>query len=114
MIEEVIDDLMNEYGYTYETAQQMVNGGGLRIYTTIDTQMQDWVTQYYSDAANFPAVGNATYPQSACVITDPNGKVLAMAGGPASAVRRSSRLPPICRRLKTTLSPGRPSWMIPR
>ena len=81
MIEEVIDDLMNEYGYTYETAQQMVNGGGLRIYTTIDTQMQDWVTQYYSDAANFPAVGNATYPQSACVITDPNGKVLAMAGG---------------------------------
>ncbi len=81
VIEEVIDDLMNEYGYTYETAQQMVNGGGLRIYTTIDTQMQDWVTQYYSDAANFPAVGNATYPQSACVITDPNGKVLAMAGG---------------------------------
>lgn len=82
VIEEVIADLMAEKGYTYEFAQRMVNGGGYRIYATVDQQMQQYVEDFYSDAANFPqTVLNEEYPQSACVITDPNGKLLALAGG---------------------------------
>jgi penicillin-binding protein 1A len=54
VIEEVISDLMEQKGYTYEFAQRMVNGGGYRIYTTVNEQMQNYVEEFYSDAANFP------------------------------------------------------------
>ena len=81
VIEEVLDDLQSELGYTYEYAQQQLYGGGYRIYTTVNKEMQDYLDNFYSDVANFPPVRNEDYPQSACVITDPNGKILALEGG---------------------------------
>lgn len=82
VIEQVIADLMDQYGYDYQVAQQMVTSGGLRIYTTVDTDMQNYVEDFYSDVKNFPTVTNqGEYPQSAAVILDPNGKILALAGG---------------------------------
>lgn len=82
LIEEVIADLVSEKGYTYAYAQSQVFNGGYRIYATVNQQMQDSLSAYYKDVANFPqTVYNEEYPQSACVVTDPNGKVLAVAGG---------------------------------
>lgn len=44
--------------------------------------MQDIVTNFYSDVKNFPTVTNeGEYPQSAAAILDPNGKIIALAGG---------------------------------
>lgn len=107
VIEEIIDDLVEEKGYTYERAQQMVNSEGLRIYATVDTQMQDYVTEYYSDVSNFPPVGNAEYPQSACVITDTNGKILALAGGigEKKGLREFSRATQALRQCGSSIKP---------
>lgn len=80
VVKQVVNDLVEEKGYTEQRARQLVTSGGYRIYTTVDPNMQDYLEEYYSSADNFPKVGNAEYPQSACVITDPNGKILALAG----------------------------------
>ena len=81
VIEEVLADLQEEKGFTRQYATQQLYSGGYRIYTTMDENMQNYVEDFYSDPANFPRVSNDTYPQSACVITDLNGRVLALAGG---------------------------------
>ena len=44
-------------------------------------KMQDYLEEFYSSVDNFPPVNREEYPQSACVITDHNGKILAMVGG---------------------------------
>lgn len=80
VIEDVIADLKKEKGYTYEEAQQMVNSGGLRIFTTIDEKAQDIVTDFYSTVDNFPAIYNENYPRSAFVLLDQNGAIKAIAG----------------------------------
>lgn len=81
LVETVIADLQSERGYSYEDAENLVNRGGLRIYATMDPGLQEKVNAFYSDAANFPPVNNAEYPQSAFVALSPNGRILAMAGG---------------------------------
>ena len=43
VLEEVIQDLMDKYGYTYETAEDKVLKGGYRIYTTMDKDIQDYL-----------------------------------------------------------------------
>ena len=80
VIEDVIADLVEEKGYTYQFAQRQLYSGGYRIYTTVDVEMQNYLEEFYSSAENFPPVTNEEYPQSACVITDLNGKILAVAG----------------------------------
>lgn len=81
LVETVIADFCEQKGYSYEEAENLVNRGGLRIYTTMDPVIQDKVSAFYSDPANFPPVNNQTYPQSAFVALNPNGGILAMAGG---------------------------------
>jgi len=81
VINEVISDLMEEKGYTYNYASDQLLGSGFRIYTTVDPDIQKHLEEIYSSSDNFPTVYNQTYPQSASVITDPNGKILAMVGG---------------------------------
>lgn len=80
VIEEVLDDLVEEKGYTRNYAWSQLSRGGYRIYTTMDESMQNYLEEIYSDVANFPAVKNKEYPQSAFVITDLNGKIVALAG----------------------------------
>lgn len=81
LVETVISDFQTQKGYTYEEAENLVNRGGVRIYSTMNVDAQNKVTAYYSDVANFPPVNNATYPQSAFVAISPEGAILAMAGG---------------------------------
>lgn len=94
VLEEVIQDLMDRYGYTYETAQSRVLKGGYRIYTTMDKDIQDYLDVAFADldAENsiFPTVQGVnlkTYsyvegqPDAAMVIMEPNGKLVGIAGG---------------------------------
>ena len=54
VIETVIQDLQDEYGYDYSRAHDMVYNGGLQIYTTMDSQAQAVVEKEYKNDKNFP------------------------------------------------------------
>ena len=82
---EVVDALMNQ-GNTYEEAVNLFRNGGLNIYTTIDSKMQDILEGEYEDTSNFPntIVGpdGVLQPQSAMVILDyRTGQIKALVGG---------------------------------
>lgn len=82
---DVIKALIQE-GYTEDEAETMLYNGGLRIYSTINSDMQDIVEKEYANGNNFPGKyidddGNVQ-PQSAMVIMDNNtGEIKAMIGG---------------------------------
>lgn len=81
VIETVLKDLQEEYGWTANEAFSRLYRGGYTIYTTVDTEMQTFLEEFYLNVENFPAINNKEYPQSAAVVIDPNGKILAMVGG---------------------------------
>jgi len=80
VIEEVINDLMEEKGYTYAEANSKLLSGGYRIYTTVDETVQSAIEEVYSSLDNFPAVLNEEYPESAFLITDTHGAIKGMVG----------------------------------
>ena len=81
VIQDVINDLCEEYGYDRTIAKNIVYSGGLQIYITIDTDIQKIMDEVYADEANFPnASKNGTVPQSAMVVCDKQGNVLGMVG----------------------------------
>lgn len=79
-IECVINDLAAKEGCTYREAEAMLLSGGYRIYTTVDPHVQQVLDEVY-ETYEFPTVYNEEKPQSAFVITDPNGKIVALRGG---------------------------------
>lgn len=89
VFEEVVADLQETYGYERSYASSLIFRGGYRIYTTVDSQVQDTLEYYYENISNLPAIRNEEYPQSACVVTDPYGKILGIVGG--TGVKTGSR-----------------------
>lgn len=81
VIDRVISDLQTQKNMTYEEANQLFFQGGLRVYTTVDVEMQKFLQEFYANQESFPPMYNEEYPQGAFVITDLNGKILALAGG---------------------------------
>ena len=81
VIDEVISDLMDEYGWDYQTAQYNLYNGGYRIYTTVDNRIQNIVEDYYENPDGFPKVRNEVQPDSAFVILNYDGEVVAIVGG---------------------------------
>ena len=79
--EQVVEDLMEEKGYEREYAEQELKSGGYRIYTTMDIELQAHLEEKYKDEYTFSASPLADPPQSAAVIMDYNGKILALVGG---------------------------------
>lgn len=57
VIDAVIKDLMEQKGYTYAQATNLVFKGGLSIYTTQDHEMQKICDEVYTDESMFPAFG---------------------------------------------------------
>ncbi len=81
VVTQVIHDLMEKNGYTLLKATKEFYEGGYSVYTTVDMEIQSWLEQVYLNTELFPPLNNPEYPQSACVITDINGKILGMVGG---------------------------------
>lgn len=81
---EVVDDLVTEKGYEKEYATQLLLNGGYRIYTTVDSEMQDFLESSYTDPKTFPPVVGKTYPEdypeSSFVVLDLNGQIKALVG----------------------------------
>lgn len=81
VIEDVLADLMETYGYSSATASRMLYYGGLRIYTAEDPELQQLVEAFYADDTNFPACSDGRIPQSSLVLIHPEtGDLLAIAG----------------------------------
>lgn len=81
IVEDVIDDLMKEHGYTEAVATQKVFKGGLKIYTTVDKNVQNHAEAVFEDDSNFPSSGGSEL-QAAIVVTEPEtGYVKAIVGG---------------------------------
>ena len=82
VINDVIEDLQVEKGYTKEVATQMVYYGGLNIYCTQDLEVQACVDEVYENRDNLPYTSQGYEMQSAITIIDPyTGNIVAMAGG---------------------------------
>ena len=76
VIRTVIDDLI-ENGYTKRKAQALVYGGGLKIYTAIDFDVQDALETVYENRKGVYEENS----QSAMVVMDYKGRVLGIVGG---------------------------------
>ncbi len=82
IVEELIVDLCEEYDYTEDEATNMVYNGGLKIYATVNKDVQDYAEDVFENDSNFPSVGGKERPQAAMVITEPDtGYVKAIVGG---------------------------------
>ena len=83
LVEDVIADLMETYGYTYQYAQSMVFYGGLNIQSAEIPSQQAAVEAVYANEANFPKhlEKDEEDPQAAIFIMDYDGRVVATVGG---------------------------------
>lgn len=61
LIEQVLKDLQEKKGYTYTQASKALFSGGLTIYTTQDSQVQNILDDVYSNEAYFPVIGKDAY-----------------------------------------------------
>lgn len=81
LITDVMNDLMEQYGYSSLVASDMVYSGGLRIYACVDQNVQSIVESVYSDRSNLELTSNSGQEiQSAIVIVDPEGNIVGLAG----------------------------------
>lgn len=55
MINQLAVDLQEDLGYTEKQAYNLIYSGGLQIYTTMNTEMQNIVDDVFTDDSNFPA-----------------------------------------------------------
>lgn len=89
VVEDVIDALSAQYGYSRQVASHMVYNGGLRIITAMDKRVQEVVTQYYENVRHFSPSGEIA--QSSMIVIHPrSGDVLAVAG--AVGEKKGNRL----------------------
>ena len=92
VINEVRNDLMEEYGYDKETAEAKIKTSGYIIHTTMDVNAQKKLEQHYQESstfANYDIIKESTDRaenggnpfQSAMVLYDYNGAMKAVVGG---------------------------------
>lgn len=81
VIEDVVNDLIEEKGYSRALANLSLYTGGLQIYTAVDPEIQSILEEYYRKSENFYGSGAAENPQSSMIVIDPqNGDILGVAG----------------------------------
>ena len=79
---DVVDALVERYGYSELAAEQKLLTGGYKIYATIDPEVQAIVDKVYENLDNVPKTVSVQQLQSAIVVTDnKTGDIVAMAGG---------------------------------
>lgn len=79
---DVLEDLQKQKGYSARAAERLLQSGGLKIYATIDTRVQQIMDEEYNDNDNFPNMErDGLRPESAMVIADKQGNIKGIAGG---------------------------------
>ena len=78
---DVRDDLMEKYGISSQIASNLINSGGLSIYTLMDPKVQAAMEEVYADANSFPANTGGIPAESAMAVIDPEtGDLLGVVG----------------------------------
>ena len=78
---DVRDDLMEKYGVSSQIASNMINSGGLSIYTLMDPKVQSAMEEIYADESSFPENTGGVPAQSAMAVVDPyTGDLLGVVG----------------------------------
>ena len=91
VLDDVINDLIAEKGYTKAYANKLIYTGGLNIYTAMDIEIQTLLEEYYENTQNFYWKNSVKNPQSAMIIIDPyTGAILGVAG--AIGKKQANRL----------------------
>ncbi len=80
VIRDVTLDLMDLYGIEQQEASDMLYNGGYTIYTPIDIEMQEQIEAKYRDYSTFSDQVLNDPPESAFIVLDYSGNVLAVAG----------------------------------
>ena len=81
VIRDVTLDLMDLYGIDFDAASDKLYNGGYTIYTPIDIEMQEKIEAKYKDYSTFSSTVLSDPPQSAFIVMDYTGNILAVAGG---------------------------------
>lgn len=82
IIEDLVDDLVSERGYTEAVALRMIYSGGLKIYATVNPEIQSAMDDVFENNSYFPSYSGSVQPECAMIMLDPgNGNILAMRGG---------------------------------
>ena len=82
IFEEAKKDLMEEFEYSEQYAENLLYNGGLKIYATMDPDIQKTAEAFYENDKNFPAASGGNILQSAIIVADHNsGKLKAIVGG---------------------------------
>ncbi len=80
LVNDVSNDLQVQKGYSSSFAMQQIQNGGLKIYATIDPDVQDKMEAVFEDTSNFPDASEAA--QAAMIVVDPqNGQIKGLVGG---------------------------------
>lgn len=111
VLDTVISDLMEQYGYSKSEATQKLYNGGLRIYSCQIATVQEAAEYVLENRVTFPtessrtedgADGTQKKVQSACTIMDYKGNIIAMVGGAGKkTINRGNN-----RAVKAVRSPG--------
>ncbi len=81
-IDQIVQDMMTEYNYTKEYAMKILYNGGLRIYLSMDPNIQQSMDAVYSDPSAFQKASGDVQPESSMVIMDPyTGLIKGLVGG---------------------------------
>jgi penicillin-binding protein 1A len=81
VITDVTNDLMTQKGYTKAAAQNLIFSQGLKIYATVDTQIQSIMDTVYTNDKYFSKTKSDVQPQSAMIMVDYTGKIVGIEGG---------------------------------
>lgn len=81
MTEQIVRDMVTQKNYTRQQAFEILYSRGVTIESCLSDEIQKTVDSVYSDNSNFTCENQKVFPQSACVVMDYSGNVLAVAGG---------------------------------
>ena len=78
----VMQDLIDQYNISEEEAQRMVYTGGLDIYTTLNSEVQNAIYSEFQKDSNFPVAVDGSKVQASMVVTEVGtGYISGMVGG---------------------------------
>lgn len=81
VIDDVIADLMETYGYDEQTASIQIYSGGLNIVTCMDPDIQSILETVYSDESYWPESSGLQAQSAMCVMDPVTGNLLGIVGG---------------------------------
>ena len=79
---DVVGDLMEQYGYSMKVAKDMLYTGGYQIYCTVDPAMQETVERVYGDRSNldYTSAKGEKIQSGMTIIDNATGNVVAVGG----------------------------------